>query len=316
MREPLQVGPVVAAPGQKVHGYLPVPGVQEIPMTLVAGERSGPTLLVSAGVHGGEYPAIAAAIRLARELSPQTLTGRVIILHIVSPASFFAKTAYVVPLDGKNLNRSFPGRARGSAAERIAHTVVHEALAKADAWVDLHGGDIHEVVVPFTMVPGAGERDVLERSLQLAEAFGIEHVVPGDDLEGTGYAAAAALGVPAILAAAGGAGRYDVQSESIHVRGVKAVMGELGIGPAVTRTQGPVTVHRAFPWIRAGADGLFYPEVAVGERVKQGQTVGELHDVFGDTVEYYEAPADGILLFLATSLAITAGDPLMAVAVD
>lgn len=285
-------------------------------MTLIAGEKSGPTLLVTAGVHGGEYPAIGAAIRLARELSPQMLTGRVIILHIVSPTSFFGKTQYMVPLDGKNLNRSFPGRAMGTASERIAHTVVHEALAQADAWVDLHGGDIHEVVVPFTIFPASGQRDVVERSRQLAEVFGIEHLVSTDALEGTGYGAAAARGIPAILAEAGGGGRYDVQSESIHVRGVKAVLGEMGIGPASGRVQGPVRVHRSFPWIRAGADGLFYPEVAVGERVRQGQTVGELHDVFGEMIEYYEAPADGVLLFLATSLAITTGDPLMAVAVE
>ena len=117
-----------------------------MPVTLVNGTHDGVTLLVTAGIHGGEYPGIEAAIRFAAGLEPIEVSGQVILMPLVSPEAFHARVQYVLPSDGKNVNRQFPGRALGTASERIAYTVVSEVARQTDAWIDLRGGDIHEAL--------------------------------------------------------------------------------------------------------------------------------------------------------------------------
>ena len=110
--------------GAKLRTMLPVPNTQiEIPITIINGAADGPTLLVTAGIHGGEYPGIAAAMELGGELEPEQLHGRLIMLHPVNIQGFWARREFIVPEDGKNLNRVFPGRADGTLSEKIAYLI-------------------------------------------------------------------------------------------------------------------------------------------------------------------------------------------------
>jgi hypothetical protein len=307
-------GTVAAAPGQKARGVLPVPGTAiQMPLTLVCGAQPGPTVLVTAGVHGGEYPAIETAIRLARDLDPAATNGRVAFVHIYGVSAFHARLQYLTPEDGKNPNRVFPGRAAGTVSERMAATLMDALAAGADAWIDLHGGDIHEALEPFVACSGAGARDVADRARAMAGVFGIRHVIVSQSIAGGTYGAAAACGVPAILAEAGGQGVLDEANVALLTRGVRNVLQHLGVLAGAPAAAASPAVHTRFAWLRSEHAGCWYPAVRAGDAVVEGQTIGEIRDYWGERLAEHRAPATGVVLFVVTSLAINPGDPLLGV---
>ena len=311
MKGALQVGSLTAARGQKTTGFLEVPGMTaRMPLTLVNGVKEGPTLLITAGIHGGEYASIEAAIRVAAALDSGEVSGRIILVPLVCPEAFHARVQYVLPADGKNVNRQFPGKVLGTVSERIAHTVVSHAASQADAWIDLHGGDIHEALVPVVGYLEEGEPSVQARARAMAEVFGIEYVIHPKDLPGTTFKTAAALGIPCIIAEAGQRGELDGASIDRLVRGCTNVARHLGILPGKPEQGVPLSVFRDYPWTRAEHAGCWYPAVQIGALVRKGQPIGVIKDYFGNTMAEYKAPADGMVLLLATSLAINVGDPL------
>lgn len=107
--------------GQKLQTYLPVLGTNtKIPITIINGQNDGPTLLITAGIHGGEYPGIAAAIEISKAIEAEILSGCLIIIHPVNIRSFWERSAFVTPDDGKNLNREFPGDVNGTLSQKTA----------------------------------------------------------------------------------------------------------------------------------------------------------------------------------------------------
>ncbi len=312
--ETLEVGTLQAAPGTKVTGFLDVPGTPiRMPVTLVRGTAPGPVLSVTAGVHGGEYPGIEAAIRTAASLDPGGIRGSVIIVHIVDVPAFHGRNIYICPLDGKNPNRVFPGTPVGTASERLAHTVFTEVISRADFYVDLHGGDINEALVPFTIMLETGDPAVDERTAGLARVYGIKHVVRGRVSGGT-YAAAAQRRIPAILTEAGGQGLLDEESLQVHLRGLRNVMRHVGIVPGAPDPVEPIMLHSRFHWVTSEHVGLCYLTVRPGARVERGEPVGEVRDYFGRPLRTVYAPAGGIVLFTVTTPATNPGDPLFSVA--
>lgn len=311
-----QVGTLVAAPGAKVTGFLDVPGTGvRMPLTVVNGAEPGPTVLITGGTHGGEYPGIEAAIRLARELDPAKVRGQVTVIHILSPVAFLARQQYVVPLDGKNVNRQFPGNALGTVSERMAFTVMQIAL-KADAWVDMHGGDIHEALIPFSLYSDQAAPDVLAQAKAMAEIYGIEIVAPRSSVSGGTYGAGGAAGIPTILVEAGQVGQLDEESVQTHLKGCRNVLKLVGALPGKPDPVKPVRNLKDYLWVRAGQTGCWYPAVRAGQKAQEGQTVGVIKDFFGNVLEEYKAPGTGVVLFSVTSLAIVEGDPLLAVGVE
>jgi len=310
----LVVGSLRAAPGTKVTGFLDVPGTPiQMPVTVVNGAAAGPLLGISAGVHGGEYPGIEAAIRTAAELEPRDVRGAVIIVHIVDVPAFLGRNIYICPLDGKNPNRVFPGNPGGTASERLAHTLFTVVIARSDYYVDLHGGDINEALVPFTILLPSGTHEVDEQAMALARVYGIRYVIRGRVSGGT-YSAAAQRGVPAILTEAGGQGLLDDASLAIHRRGLRNVLRHLGIVAGVPEPAEPITLLTQFHWVTSEHTGLFYPDVTPGTRVTRGQRVGETRDFFGARLAEVTAPGDGVVLFTVTTPATNRGDPLFSVA--
>jgi predicted deacylase len=309
-------GTAAAAPGQKARGVVDVPGTGlRMPITLVCGAAPGPTVLVTAGVHGGEYPGIEAAIRFARELDPGRVSGRVAVVHICGISAFHARLQYLTPEDGKNPNRVYPGRATGTVSERLAHTIMETFVARADAWIDLHGGDLHEALWPFTIHSAGGPPDAASRARAMADAFGIPHIIASDSITGGTYGAAAARGVPAILAEAGGVGQLDEESVAVHLRGLRNVLRLVGALPGAPEPVAPTVRLSRFDWLRAEHTGCWYPAVRAGERVVAGQSVGVVRDYWGETLAEPRVPADGTVLFVVTSLAITPTDPLVGIGV-
>jgi predicted deacylase len=312
MSDTLAIGPLSAERGQKVRGLVPVPGTSiQLPITVAHGAEPGPTLLVTGGIHGGEYPGIEAAIGLACALDPADMRGSAIVVAVASPTAFQARMQYRVPEDGLNLNRQFPGSASGTVSQRLAAFIMTELAPRADAWVDMHGGDIHEDLEPFTIYSAAPA--VRARAARLAEVYGIRYLLESDSVRGATYGAAAAAGIPCILTEAGDVGQLDQECVEVHGRGLRNVLCELGILPGAPAPIGPTVLLRNNHWMTSEHTGCWYPAVQAGEQVTKGQPLGELRDYFGETLARVVAPADGVVLFRVTSLAIDAGDPLLAI---
>jgi predicted deacylase len=231
---------------------------------------------------------------------------------VMNMPSFRARSIYVSPLDGKNLNRVFPGRALGAASEQIAHWVFGNVISQAEYYVDLHGGDLIEALVPFTIFFRSGNDRVDRLSLEMAQVFGISYLVCSET-PGSTFCAAAGAGIPSILAEAGGQGIWAPEDVALHTDGLRRLMRYLAMIPGGAPEPLPSTLLERFLWLRSEHEGFWYPGVAVGEEVGAGRELGRVTDYDGRVLQQAISPADGRVLFIVSSLAINDADPLLAV---
>lgn len=311
----LHIGQLSVRPGEKTFGenVFDVSGKPyRLPMWLVNGATDGPTLVVTAGVHAAEYASIAAALDLGRSLDPRPLRGRVIVVPVMNLVSFAARSIYVSPLDGKNLNRVFPGNADGTGSEQLAHWVFQNVIARADYYIDLHGGDLIEALVPFTIFFRSGNAGVDEASLEMARTFGLSYIV-SSETAGATFSAASRAGIPSILAEAGGQGLWTGEHVGQLATGVRRVMTQLHMLEGGASPPLPTTILEQFLWLRSEHAGCWYPGIAVGAEVRKGQELGQVMDYEGRVLQRAISPSDGRVLFIVTSLAINESDPLLAV---
>ncbi len=323
-------------PPTVVRRTLDLAGTQ-VPLIELTGSAGGPELTVIAGVHGCEYASIAGVRRWARALESAELRGRVRVVPVLNMSAFRARTPFVVPEDGKNLNRCFPGNPSGTLAERLAHAAFSKLIVGADAVIDVHCGDMVEALEPFTLYEAGPAED---RARALATAYGLGYVLrqepgPGRAVGGTTSAAAAQIGVPAITAEAGGCGLVEQVAVGLHVRGLDRVLAELemtdsapagraagsaraagdgGDGAAAEDgDDGPEPSYLgSFHWLRCADEGWWEPAVHVGDKVSAGQVLGSVSSIDGAvTQEVINAPDDGVLLFMTSSPAVAADGLLL-----
>ena len=141
--------------GTKLRTLVEVPHtLNAIPVTFINGKYDGPTVLVTSGVHGSEYPGIAASMELGKELNPEDIHGCLVIMHPVNVSAFWAHMAEICPEDGLNLNRVFPGNSTFSRTYKLADFLLNEFILKADYYLDLHSGDLQEDLHPYAYFPG------------------------------------------------------------------------------------------------------------------------------------------------------------------
>ncbi len=270
----------------------------EVPVIELAGAGDGPRLTVLAGVHGCEYASMAAVRRWARGLEDRDLRGRVVAVPVLNLPAFRARSPFVVPDDGKNLNRCFPGDPAGTLADRLAHATFTRLISGSDALVDVHAGDMVEALEPFALYD-AGPAEV--RARELATAYGLGYVVrsepgPGRAVGGSTSAAAADAGIPAIIAEAGGCGLVERAAVEAHMRGLDRILAALGMADpaAASPERGPAHLRR-FLWLRCQDEGWWEPAVAPGDAVTEGQLLA------GVPLFVTSSPAvaaDGLLLGL------------------
>ncbi len=311
------IGSLSAAPGTRVTGVVPVElgtATVEVPVTIVHGSRPGPRVGVTAGIHGAEYVSIAALREVVASLDPAAVSGSLVAVLTASPAAFAARSIYVNPLDGLNLNRQFPGDARGSPTQRLAHWLTTNVIAGSDAFVDMHCGDMNEALDSFTGILDTGNASRDARSRELAEAYGLRYLLIAKT-QGTTLAAAAALGIPGVLGEVGGQGLWPNEHVALHAAGFRRVLWAAGLIDSAPATPGHRTqLLPTEAWTRATTTGYWHPAVGVGDRVPAGAVVGEVQDAFGAVLERPLASMDGVVIFLVSSLAMNAGDPLLALA--
>jgi predicted deacylase len=278
----------------------------EHPAFAARGAGEGPHVALLGGVHGCEYSSIAAVIRFMNELDVDELSGSIVAVPVVSMESFRQRSPFLVPEDGKNLNRCFPGTYDGTYSDALARSIFDELIAPADVVIDLHGGDLVEALEPFTIYQAS---PVEERAHALAVAFGLPYVVreeQADGLAGMTCHAAADAGIPAIIAEAGGYGQLDEEAVMLLVRGVRNALRSLGILPGPVEP--PAREQRrvgAFDWLRCRNAGFWEAAVGAGDEVGEGELLGRVTTLHGDVLEEIHAPREGVVLFLTTSAAVS-----------
>ncbi len=314
MTEKFKIGNLEVDNGEKLQGYLEVVNTQiRMPTTLINGNKPGMTIAITGGIHGGEYPGIEASIRLAKELKPDEISGRIIIVHPVNIPAFEAKFQYYNPYDGKNLNREFPGRAMGTISERIAYTITTELHDKADFYIDLHGGDLHEELIPFIVYPQDADEEIVKASKEAASLMGIKYIIGSSSTSGT-YGSAAKRGTPGFLAELGSRGLWSEDEVKQYMTGVKNVLKHFNILSGESQELGDSEYLKEIHEVPALQKGCWYPTVKPGDKVMKDQNIGEIRDYFGNTLKEYYSPTEGMILLVARSLAITEGEPLISMA--
>lgn len=309
----LQLQALTAAPNEKKQGFLSVSHTDiTLPVTMINGSRPGKTILLTAGIHGGEYTGIETLIQLAEEILPEALQGRLILVPIANPTAFRAITFWNVPEDGQNLNRMFPGKQNGTLSEQIAYTITHTLQGIADFYIDLHAGDLHEQLTPYVYFPGNAQPKVTEESQAAAAVLQVPYRVKSTAATGA-YNSAALRGTPSLLIERGGLGQWSTTEVAEYKEDIYRLLAHLGVidapNPPVNLQQQEIA--QAF-YPCAQTDGLWYPHTSAGESIYAGQLLGEIKDPFGAVLEQIVAQADGVVLYQTVTLSIRKGDPTVA----
>ena len=316
------LGPIaIPAAGQRVAGHFTFAGDDglakyEWPYFAISGAVSGPTVLVTAGIHAAEYTGIEAAIRLGRDTGPAQVRGILVVIPLLNRPGFYERSVYVNPEDGDNLNRLFPGDPKGKWGERFAHRLLTEIVTRCEYAIDLHAGDLIEDLTPFVIYRETGEAALDERIRKMANAYGARWAVksaPTGERPGSLYALAALNGVASVLAESGGRGLLIEEDVVRHVRGVTNILRTIGSLDGAPEPVTPPRVVNSFDWIRSPAEGIFHSRVHVDQHVTAGDAVGQLVDLVGTPLATVKAPVSGVVLFVVTSPAMKKDGLLLAI---
>jgi hypothetical protein len=324
-QERFAVGTAAASRGERATGYLEVPAAADpglrIPVVVFHGRQPGTVLALVAGSHGTEYASIVALEELIRRLEPRDLSGTVIVVPLVNVASFEKLVPHVNPVDGKNMNRTYPGRADGTQSERASYAITKEVVERSDHLIDLHGGDLDESLRPYSYWTRTGNEPQDAASRALVLAFGLDHIIISADrpkdpaasryLENT----ATTRSKPSITVEAGHAGTVEPDDVAALVRGCLSVMRHLKMLPgAPAPVENPVWIER-LENVASEQGGVFYPLVRRGTQAAQGMKLGYVTDLFGKTVFEARAPAAGVVLYIRAVPSITRGDTVASIGV-
>lgn len=284
----------------------------------IRGSAGGPRLCVMAGIHVNEVSSIAAAMRLVELFKSRPLRGEVSIMPVVNLPALPLRSQFVCPVDGRNINFSFPGTSAGSFSEALADAILREWAADADCLIDLHGGDLCETVARFAVAATIGEERFDSFNLALAEAFDPEIIVqlPPEmsTAGGRSCSGRAHLHQHAAFAEGGSNGLLDAGSVAFHVSGVLRVAHLLGNTACSPERSGRTArLVRDYHWLTADVPGWCRYKVEPGAVVARGETIAEIADYGGNLLSCLTAPADGIVLWRCTHPVVSAGSDLFGV---
>lgn len=293
--KPIVIGETTVAPGARANVSLPVAHLYtatslSMPMQVICGRKAGPTLFVSAAVHGDELNGVEIIRRLLKRKVLRSIRGTLLAVPIVNVHGFLNQSRYLP--DRRDLNRSFPGSAKGSIASRLANTFLKNIVSKADYGIDLHTGAIDRSNLPQIR----GNLDDV-KTLNLAKAFGAPVIINANIRDGSLRACAAELGMPMLIYEAGEALRFDEISIRAGLRGIINIMRHIGMLPEATGAKrvNPV-LARSTSWVRAPDSGIVVGKAKLGSSVAKGQRMATISDPLGDDEADVIAPFDGIII--------------------
>jgi uncharacterized protein len=278
-----------------------------LPVSVIHGKRDGPTLFVSAALHGDELTGVAICRRLLASKALTVTRGTLLMVPIVNAFGFIGHSRYLP--DRRDLNRSFPGSPTGSLAAQLAHIFLTEIVLRSDVGIDLHSAAIHRCNLPQIRIDSHDEE-----SLRLAQVFGAPIIVHSAPRENSLRQTAGERGVPVIVYEGGEGLRVDELSVSVGLRGVLHVMAHLGmIRKRSGKRRAPV-LSTSSRWVRAEESGIFRPFKNIGDHVDVGERIGVVADPYGEKETGLTATIAGIIIGRANIPAVNQGDALFHIA--
>ena len=309
------IGSVRVRPGHSRELEIPITTLVtgttvSLPVRVIHGREDGPTVWVDAAIHGDEVVGVEVVRQVMSRLSPRSLRGTLIAVPIVNVFGFTAGRRYLP--DRRDLNRSFPGSARGSLAARIAHLMMTEVVDKCSVGIDLHTGSDRRSNLPQIRC----DLDDPE-TRALAKAFHAPVMYHARLRDGSLRYAARERGARVLLYEGGEAWRLDEWAIDAAVDGVLRVLAHLdmidsGTAPPVPET--PSLVSRRSGWVRATTTGILHTEVELGDIVREGDRLGSLTNSFGRTLRIVRADRDGIVIGRTEAPLVNRGDAIVHVA--
>ncbi len=263
----------------------------KIPVEVVRGTADGPTLFVSAAIHGDEINGVDIVRRLLKHRALKTITGTLIAIPIVNVFGFNDKSRYLP--DRRDLNRSFPGAEHGSLASQIAYMFRTEIVSQATHGIDLHTGAIHRRNLPQIRADLS-----YKPNLDLAMAFGAPVVLDASPRDGSLREMVDEKKIPMLLYEAGTALRFDKRAALLGVEGILNVMRAIGMLPELKLKHETLTpyIAKSSQWVRAPISGIFVTRKKLGERVSKGDKLGFITNPFGDYEYSILSPVDGVII--------------------
>ncbi len=313
-RKPFEIAGVTIPAGLRATVDLPV-SVQSdhtpvnLSVHVIHGSKEGPTMFVSAGVHGDEVIGVEIVRRLLRVPSLNRLAGTLLVVPIVNSFGFLSHSRYLP--DRRDLNRSFPGHPTGSLASRLAHIFLNEVVMRADLGIDLHSAAVHRTNLPQIRIsPGN------ERLMDLAKSFGAPVIMTSKLRDGSLRGVAKERGVDILLYEAGEGLRFDEMAVRTGVAGILRVMRDLGMiakkGVPTAKTAPLMSLSSS--WTRAPMGGLMRTFKARGEVVSEGDVIGMISDPFGEKEAEILAENSGIIVGRAVMPVVNEGDAIYHIA--
>jgi predicted deacylase len=279
-----------------------------IPVTVVVGERPGPTLFLSAAAHGDELNGIEVVREVAHEMDHADLAGTLVCLPVLNVHGFLAQQRYL-PIYDRDLNRSFPGDPDGTSARRMAHEIFRNFVEPADVGLDFHTSTRGRS--NMLHVRADTDDDAVRR---LANAFGTSVVIASGGPSGSLRREASEAGVPTVTVEMGEAHRFQRGLIDRALSGVRSVMAEYGMR-ATSAVDWPgwrtvVGEDSEKTWLRADAGGLVEMAHDPGALVLEGETVCTITNPFKTDSVAVEAPFTGLLVGVLENPVVYPGNPL------
>lgn len=287
-----------------------------LPVIVIDGIEKGKILLITGGVHGGEYASIKALQELAKWIQPERITGKIILLPIVNQSAFFARLAYLTPEDQKNLNRSFLNPKSGTFTENLAHRLDQDFLSRCDYYIDCHGGDLPEKLLPHVYYSHLyTDKQAAIMATQMADWVDVPIKI-FSQADGGVYQRAAKRNIPSLLLERGDFGQVEEVDVDLYVKDLVNLLRGLNFLSEHVVSYGPKLVREA-AYLYAEHTSCWQYEVTIGQQVQMGQVIGKQLDIFGNMIADIKAPLTGTVLYHMASYAVSEGDLLFAlVAVD
>jgi len=292
----LTIGEHTIMPGQTKKIELPVAKLYtdadvSLPVYIIRGKRQGPTIFISAAVHGDELNGIEIIRRLINLKGFKISSGTVIAVPMVNVYGVVNQSRYMP--DRRDLNRSFPGSSKGSLAARIANIFVKEIVSHCDYGIDLHTGAIHRSNLPQVR---ADLRD--EMTLDLAKAFAVPVILNSDIIDGSLRDAAVKNETKVLLYEAGEALRFDEFSIRAGIKGIINVLRFLGMMPKGRAKKKKINsfIANNSGWVRASASGIVLHHYQLGDQVKKGEVLAEIGSPYGKALGEVLANKSGVII--------------------
>lgn len=270
------------------------------PVLVVNGKLAGPTLCLTAAIHGDELNGIEMVRRVMHHVNPQKLSGAIVGVPIVNLQGFRRGSRYLP--DRRDLNRFFPGNPNGSAASRIAHSFFTEIIQHCDALIDLHTGSFERANLP-QLRADLRDPDVVT----LTQGFGATVILHSEPAKGTLRHAATSAGIPTVTLEAGGPSELELKEVKHGVKGIETLLNTLGMVKKIRLWGEDEPVYYRSTWVRANRGGILLADVTLGSTVRQGDLLGTITDPMNNASTKLYSPHSGRIIGMARNQVVMPG---------